>query len=162
MPTNPPTVALRLTHAELSELGTIEQLSPGLREKVSTAQVLLKHKVVGRLAVQLLTPYQQGALAAAVDLIRTDQLPDSRTAREAALWIHRSPRAIILCLLDEGAASPLQGCDYGLELIPPSQPASLRPEDDGFDSLNLGWFRTEQEARDEAAKLGLAVAEVEC
>lgn len=162
MSTNPPTVAVHLTQADLSELGTIEQLSPGLRDKVFTAQALLKHKVVGMLAVQLLTPYQQGALAAAVDLVRLDQLPASRTAREAALWIHQSPRAIILCLLDEGSASPLQGCDYSLELIPPSQPASLRPEDDGFDSLNFGWFRTEQEARDEAAKLRLEVVEVEC
>ncbi|OCX83730.1 hypothetical protein A6M27_06060 [Acidithiobacillus thiooxidans] len=155
------TIDLQLSQKDLRELLSIVEISPELRDKLALARSRLLRKAAGMLAVWLLTPYQQMVLGLAVDTTQIDRLAENRTAREAAVWWQLGGRAILLCLKEDSKRDVAAHCDYGLELIPPKQPADLRPEHDGFDSLNLGWFKSRAEAEAEAAKLGLKVVAVE-
>lgn len=152
-------VSVSLNQDDLSEIENIK-ISKALKVKIDRARILLRVQLTGVRAIESLTPEQKTALLLAVGLMRFEQLPKSKMAREAAIWWTTGARALILCVEDMTPGSE-NSPDFGLELIPPDQDVSLRPENNKFDSLNLGWFNSEAEAFAEAEKLGLTIVGVE-
>lgn len=154
---------LTLDSADIISLLEYTQLCSSTRSKLHAALTRIQHKQKCIMALCTLDDLQKDALCLATDIMRREQLRYSHMARNAAWWWVNGGHAIILKLDNQDDIIPHadEVIYYALEIIPPSQNPNWKPEDAGFDSLNMGWFSSPEEAIAEAHRLGLKVVACE-
>lgn len=148
------TSSISLSQSEIEFLLSIPHLQKPIHEKLQKALNEIQETQIGVMAICTLNDAQKDALCLSVDILRKEHLFYSEAARNAAVWWMRGGRAIIWKLEKEHESDL---AFYGLELIPPQQSPDLRPEQDGFQGLNLGWFDRLALAHEAAVALGLNI-----
>ncbi len=148
------TSSISLSQSEIEFLLTIPHLQKPIHERLQQALKEIQNTKIGVMALCTLNDAQKDALCLSVNILRKEHLFHLETARNAAVWWMRGGRAIIW-KLEKEHENDFEF--YGLELIPPQQSPDLRPEQDGFQGLNLGWFDRLALAHEAAVALGLNI-----